>query len=210
MKLRALTLGSAALAGTLFLAGAAFAAPNDYYNTNPTPQERQQTDRLNGNAANQAHSDADDSVNAANANAANQANYDRDRAAYNRDRADSDAQRAAYEQARARYDAAHGGYAHRWDAFYGYNRFRDVMAMQSRDIMGLTVSTRGGNRVGRVRDVDTDPRGRITRVSIGLGGGNRAWIDADDLRFDPSSRALLTDLTRDQVNDMAHMRYPRF
>ncbi len=210
MKLRALTLGTAALAGTLLLAGPGFAAPSDYYNTNPTPQERQQTNQLNGAAANQAHTDADDSVNAANANDANQANYARDRAAYNRDRDNADAQRAAYERDRARYDAEHGGPARRWDAFYGYNRFRDVMAMQSRDIMGLNVSTRAGNRVGRVREVDTDPQGRITRVSIGLTGGNRAWVDADDLRFDPSSRALLTDLTRDQVNDMAHMRYPRF
>ena len=209
MKLRALTLGTAALAASL-LAGSAFAAPNDYYNTNPTPQERQQTNQLNGAAANQAHSDADDSVNAANANDANQADYARDRAAYNRDRDAADAQRAAYERDRARYDAEHGGPAHRWDAFYGFNRFRDVNVMQARDIQGLTVSTRGGNRVGRVRDVDTDPNGRISRVSVSLGGANRAWLDADDLRFDPESRALLTDLTRDQVNGMAHMRYPRF
>ena len=41
MKLRALILGTAALAGTLLLAGPGFAEPN-YYNTNPTPEERAQ------------------------------------------------------------------------------------------------------------------------------------------------------------------------
>jgi hypothetical protein len=210
MKMRALTLGTAALAGTLLLSGAALANPNDYYNTNPTPQERQQTDQLNGNAVDQAHGDTDtNTANQDNYNA-DRARYDRDRANYDRDRATADTQRAAYERDRARYDRDHGGPAHRWDAFYGHDRFHDVFAMPSRDLVGLTVTTRGGNRVGRVRDVDTDPSGRITRISVSVGGGNRAWLDADDLRFDPESRALMTDLTRDQVNDMTHMRYPRF
>ncbi len=210
MKMRALTLGTAALAGTLLLSGAAFAEPNDYYNTNPTPQERQQTDQLNGAAADQARGDADrNAANQSNYDAA-RADYDRNRADYDRNRAGYDAQRAAYERDRARYDRDHGGYAHRWDAFYGHDRFHDVFGMPSRDLVGLTVTTRGGNRIGRVRDVSTDGSGRVTRISVSVGGGNRAWLDADDLRFDPESRALMTDLTRDQVNDMAHMRYPRF
>jgi hypothetical protein len=209
MKMRALTLGTAALAGTLLLAGSAFAEQN-YYNTNPTPQERQQTDQLNGAAANQARGDADSNAADQNTYNADRARYDNDRANYDRDRATADAQRAAYLRDRARYDRDHGGYAHRWDAFYGHDRFRDVFAMPTTDLVGLTVTTRGGNRVGRVRDVDTDPSGRVSRISVSIGGGNRAWIDSDDLRFDPGSRALMTDLTRDQVNGMAHMRYPRF
>ena len=203
MKLRSLTLGSAALAGTLLFAGASVADPNDYYNTNPTPNERAQTDQLNGNAAANAHGDAD-------ANDAAHNNYNAARSDYDRNRDAYDAQRAAYERDRARYNRENAGYAHRWNAFYGYSRFRDVMAMPSRDLIGLTVSTRGGNRVGRIRDVDTNNYGRITRVAIGVGGGNTAWVDADDLRYDPGTRAVLTDLTRDQVNGMAHMNYPRF
>ncbi len=203
MKLRSLTLGTAALTATLLLAGAASAAPDDYYNTNPTPQERAQTDQLNGNAANTAHDDA-------NANDAAHGNYDAARSDYDRNRDAYDAQRATYERDRARYDREHGGYAHRWNAFYGYSHFRDILAMPSRDLIGLTVSTRGGDRVGRIRDVDTDHAGRITRVAIRLHGNDTAWLDADDLRYDPGTRAVMTDLTRDQVNGMAHMRYPRF
>jgi hypothetical protein len=37
-----------------------------------------------------------------------------------------------------------------------------------------------------------------------------AWIDTDDLRFDPRTRVVYTVLSRDDVNGMAHMRNPRF
>ena len=89
MKIRSLTLGSAAFAGTLLFAGAALAAPDDYYNTNPTPTERAQTDQLNGNAAATAHGDAD-------ANDAAHSNYDAARSDYDRNRDAYDAMLAAH------------------------------------------------------------------------------------------------------------------
>ena len=204
MKLRSLTLGTAALAGTLFFAGAGFADPN-VYNTNPTPAERAATEQLNRDAAARAHDDA-----AANAAAAATAR-DNDNAArnnYNRNMQNYDAQRAGYERDRARYDRDHGASARRWNAFYGHDSFRDLAAMQGRELIGLTVSTRGGDRIGRIRDVDG--RDAVTRVSIELRHNRTAWIDADDLRYDPRARAVVTDLSRDQVDSMANMHYPRF
>jgi hypothetical protein len=198
MKLRSFTLGTAALAGTLLFAAPGFAQQSPY-DTNPTPAERAQTDRLNSNAADRAHGDAD-------ANATAQGNYDTARSNYDRDRQTYDAQRAAYERDRARYYREN---PRRWDAFYGHSNFSDVLSMRSDSLVGLTVSTRGGNRVGRVRDVDSD-HGRITRIAVSVGGGNVAWIDADDVRYDPGSRTVFTDLTRDQIDSLAHMRYPRF
>lgn len=202
MKLRSLTLGTAALAGTLLLAGSSFAEPS-VYNTNPTPAERAATQQLNDTAADRARDDT-------TTNDAAHDNYNAARSDYDRNLQNYDAQRAAYERDRARYDREHGGYAHRWDAFYGFDHFRDVTAMPSRDLVGLSVSTRGGDHVGRIRDVDSNRDGRITRVAVGIRGGDTAWIDADDLRYDPNTRAVFTDLTRDQVDSMSHMRYPRF
>ncbi|HEY0303009.1 MAG TPA: hypothetical protein VGC36_16805 [Rhizomicrobium sp.] len=102
------------------------------------------------------------------------------------------------------------GDARRWDAFYGKARFRDIAALPARELIGLRVSTRGGGRIGVVRDVDTNRYGRVTRVAIGVAGGNLAWVDADDLRFDPTARVIYTTLSRGEVDSMARMRYPRF
>lgn len=208
MKLRTMMLATAV--GTLFLAGPLAAAPSDPYNTNPTPQERAQTDQLNNAAANRAHGDAD-------ADAQARANHDADVDAFNRDNDRANADRARYENDRARYERDRDGYearnsgdARRWNAFFGYGRFRDVTAMQSRDLMGLRVSTRDGGRIGVISDVDTNRYGRITRVAIRVGGGNMAWVDTNDLRFDPRTRVVYTTLSRDDMNGMAHMRNPRF
>lgn len=198
MKLRTFALGTAA---ALLLAAPAL-AQQSYYDTNPTPAERAQTNQLNSNAASQAQSDAD-------ANATANGNYNAARDTYDRNRADYDAQRAAYDRERARYQADRHGYGHRWDAFYGYARFHDVVGMRSRDLVGLTVNTRGGNRVGRIRDIDVNSDGRVSRVAVSY-RDRVAWIDADDLRYDPETRVVLTDLSRDQIDGMARMRYPRF
>jgi hypothetical protein len=187
------------------LAGPALAQSN-YYNTNPTPAERAQTDHLNGAAASQAQQDVDSN------NSANQAYRDQQNA-YDRDRADYDAKRAAYDRARERYEAdryVRYGYGHRWDAFYGYTRFHDIDRMRSGELLGLPVNTRGDNRVGRIHDVDVNADGFVRRVAVSVGNDRIAWIDAGDLRFDPARHVVMTDLSRGQVDDMAHMRYPRF
>ncbi len=200
MKLRALTLGGAALASVLLLAPSAFA--DDYYNTNPTAAERAQTERLNATAADRARGNAD-------AAAANRADFNAATDRYDRERARTVAEQAAYDRDRARYDRDTRGRAHRWDAFYGYRGFRDVDTMNPRELRGLRVNARGGSRIGTIRDADASG-GRITRVAVSVGRGKTAWLDVDDLRFDPGTRVVYTTLSRDQVNTMARMRYPRF
>ena len=64
-----------------------------------------------------------------------------------------------------------------------------------------------GVRVGDVRDIETNAYGRIVRVSVGIGDGRAAWIDAADLRFDPATRVVVTDLRRADVDRMAHIRF---
>ncbi len=199
-----LLLGTA-LAGTLALAVPAFA--QNVYHTNPTPAERSQTDTLNAGAADDATDAADD--NAATT-ATQNGDYNAARSDYDRKIQENQADRAAYERDRARYHTERAGYVHRWDAFYGYSRFRDVDRMNSGDLVGLRVNARAGVAVGRIRDVDTDSDGHVTRVAVHLRGGDVAWLDPDDLRFDPAGHVAVTDLTRDQVYDMSHTPSPRF
>ncbi|MBL6613181.1 MAG: hypothetical protein ISP45_04170 [Reyranella sp.] len=206
MTLRTTALGGAALAGLLILAAAA-SAQRSPYDTNPTPAERAQTDALNSAAANDARNSADEIDNT---NTANQADYDRARADYENRMDNYDAERAAYNRDRARYLYDRSYYGRRWDVFYGYNRFRDVSSFSQSRLMGLQVSTRGGTFIGRVRDVDTNSYGRVTRVAVSTSRDRVAWIDADDLRYDPSTGMVMTVLSRGQINDMARMRYPRF
>jgi hypothetical protein len=209
MTLRATALAGAALAGLMIFAAPA-SAQRTPYDTNPTPSERAQTNSLNTGAADNARRDADDADDTNDANADNNADYNAARADYDAKMDNYDAQRAAYQRDRARYLHDRAGYAHRWDAFYGYSRFQDVSTLSQTRLVGLQVSTRGGNLVGRIRDVDTNSYGRVVRVAVSTGRDRTAWVDADDLRYDPSTRQVMTDLTRGQLDDMARMHYPRF
>jgi hypothetical protein len=184
MKLRSLALG-----GTLLLATPAFA--ESYYDTNPTPQERAQTNALNVAAAGDAAATADA-----------QQNYNADRAAY-------DADRARYDADRARYDAEHARFVHRWDVYYSSDRFRDVEAMHRHEVIDLAVRTQDGDFLGHIRNVDTGSDGRVTRVGVNISGERTAWIDATDLRYDRDNGNAVTDLSRRQVDGMALMRFPR-
>src|ERR1700743_3543069 len=128
-------LGTTAVAATLLLAAPAF-AQQSYYDTNPTPAERAQTDQLNDNAAN----DGDD---AAAPSSDNQSTYDANKAEYDRKMQDYNSSQDAYARDRARYHADRAAYAHRWDAFYGYRSFRGIDQMATSELVGLRVESRG-------------------------------------------------------------------
>ena len=196
MKLRTLALTTVAgLIIAVPLSASAYDYHPSYYNTNPTPEERAQTDSLNQDA---------DRAAAGTISPNDQADYDRQRADYDRNMQDYAAQRAAYSREMARYN-----YALRWDAFYGSPRFREVVLMPSNDVIGASVRTRNGVYVGRVRDVDYD-NGRIERVAVRMNGGGVAWIDADFFRFDRDGDTLVTNLSYNDMRDMTRFRYPRF
>ncbi|MEJ0028432.1 MAG: PRC-barrel domain-containing protein [Rhizomicrobium sp.] len=189
-----------AAAGPTTQPGPTDAAGRSIYNTNPTPQEREQTNQLNTDAAADARTPPTPP-------AADAADYANKKAEYDRQMRNYDAQRAAYDRDRARYRADRGDFGHRWDAFYGFRGFRNVDRMRAGELRGVRVSARGGDRIGRVRDVDADRFGRIERVAVSTGRG-AVWIDADDLRFDPVARVVYTDLSRREVDRMGHV--PRF
>ncbi len=194
-------LGTAAIAAMLGASPAL--AQQDYYNTNPTPAERAQTEDLNARAAaaaqgggQQAQSDAD------------AARYDARKAQYDAQKADADARNAVYARDRAHYEADRDDYGHRWDAFFGHRDFRDLSGMNTADLVGRRVDARGGAFIGRVRAVDADRFGHVRRVSVSTGVGRRAWLDAADLRYDPATGTVHTYLRHSDVDAMARMRFP--
>jgi len=201
MKIRTLGLGSAALAGLLLVAPALASGTSP----DSSPAERGQTDQLNTDAANRARSDTD-------ANSAAQSDYDAARAAYESNLNDYDARKTTYDDDRAAYEARRHDYERyrdqRWSAFRDHDGYHDIAALRSTDLVGKVVSTRGGERIGRIRDVDYSADGRVNRIAIAVRYNRVAWLYADDVRYDPKSRAILIDLSRDQVDRLARMRQP--
>ncbi|MEI9886055.1 MAG: hypothetical protein WDN08_06060 [Rhizomicrobium sp.] len=196
-----LTLGGAALASVLLLAPSAFA--DDYYNTNPTAAERAQTERLNATAADRARGNAD-------AAAANRADFNAATDRYDRERARTVAEQAAYDRDRARYDPRYPRPRPSLGCLLRLSRL-------PRRRHDEPARAQGPSRQRPRRQPDRhDPRCRCqrrphhTRVAVSVGRGKTAWLDVDDLRFDPGTRVVYTTLSRDQVNTMARMRYPRF
>ncbi|MGZ5998652.1 MAG: PRC-barrel domain-containing protein [Rhizomicrobium sp.] len=204
MHFRTLMLSGAA--GLLLVGAPAFAQSNNAdsnYNQNSTPAERAQTNELNTGAATRAR-------DAGDANAAARDEYDAQRAAYERSLNDYGMRKAAYDNERARYDDLRHDYdrdrAQRWSAFPHRERFHDVLSLHADDLVGLTVSTRTGDRIGRIRDVHFASNGRVDRIAIDVGARRTAWVYADDVRYNPEARAILIDLSRDQVDRLARMR----
>ena len=195
MNIPTLSLGSMALAGLLLAAPPVLAAGTSQ---DSSPAERAQTNELNANVS--------------AANAAAQSDYDAARAAYERSLNSYDARQATYDNDRARYEAQRQDYernrAQRWGAFRDHDRYHDIASFRSTDLVGRMVATRSGGRIGRIRDVDFSPDGRVARIAIEIRYGRVAWLYADDVRYDPRSRAILIDLSRDQVDRLSQMRQP--
>lgn len=191
MKLRNLMLGGAAC---VMLSAPVYA--QSIYTHEPTPEERVQTNNLNTDAAARAHYDADSAANA-------QSDFDADRERYERSLQDYRANRAAYDNERANYEVLRTAYDRdrvwRWRHFAHYNRFNVVYRFDSDELIGLTVVSPSGEHIGRIRDVDFTPSGRVNRVAIRMGYNRTVWIYADDIRYDPYTRMAMVDLSRDQI-----------
>jgi sporulation protein YlmC with PRC-barrel domain len=203
MTIRTVSLGSAALAGLLFAAAPAFAEDN--YSNVSTPAERVQTNALNSDAADRAHSNGVVSTAA-------QDDYDAARVAYERSLNNYDARKAAYDNDRARYEGERYYYdsyrTERWNAFHDRDRYRDVLGFRSADLIGMTVSTRNGERIGRIRDAEYNSRGQVNRIAVEVRNNRVAWVYADDVRYDPQLRVILIDLSSDQVDILVRMNHP--
>jgi ribosomal 30S subunit maturation factor RimM len=199
-KMKTLALCSVAL----MMAGAttvlADPAAGDPYTQNPTPQERAQTQQLNDNAANDA---ATRTSAAQQQNDVNQAQYQAQQDQYEDARARYAAQRARYLDERAEYnfDRSHP-YAW-WHERYESATLNHFYDIPRAELIGLRIVRENGYMVGRISDVMRRDDGKVLRVRVELRDGERAWIDARDVRFDPIDRIVFTDLSAGAIYDLA-------
>ncbi|HVZ90170.1 MAG TPA: hypothetical protein VG843_00855 [Rhizomicrobium sp.] len=186
-------------AAALTLSGAALADPQagDPYTQNPTPEERIQTQRLNAQQYDEARS-YDERAKAQES--ANQAAFAQEQQRYDKARARYAAENARYRQERAQYDDERP--AAWWRARYERATLDDFYAVPSEALIDLEVVRDDGRSLGRITGVDRRD-GRIDRVKIVLADGERAWADADELRYDPQDGILFTDLSRSDLREMA-------
>jgi hypothetical protein len=168
-----------------------------------TPAEHAQTEQLNGQAAQTgAAVDAQ--------NSAQQTQYQQQQDQYQHDQAHYQHQKAQYEHDIHRYDEARfyfNDYPHAYPYRYADLRPLYAVSITSERLADAPIEGPDGQFLGHVRNVETAPDGRLTRVEVALNRRVSVWVAADNLRFDVQERVLFTDLTRADLWNMPGAAY---
>ena len=162
-------------------------------------QESTRTGQINGQAAtadSQYQEQQKEYQEQLRQNQKAQADYQDRKAAY-------DAQTARYESLRARFAAQRSQY-HRdlWPE--DYRRPWDLQP--DTRLMHARAEITNGDHVGTVTGIARDAFGRVEGLELSLDDGKRVWIDASDARFNRADGILMTDLTHDDLGEMADER----
>jgi hypothetical protein len=81
-----------------------------------------------------------------------------------------------------------------------------AVAEPERALTNLTVYARGVD-VGHISRVSLDSAGKVDRVEVSFNNDMpRAWIHADDLRYDPAKRQIVTALSVGVMQKISSMR----
>lgn len=192
-KFRNFALGSAAV-----LALAALAAPGlaqQSYSTNPTPEERAQTNALNQQANDNAMTDTGQPGSVADAQyQAQMDQYREQQKQYGEQKAEYQNRLAHYE-----YDRSHPGYW--WHTRYARASLDSFYRLPHHDLIDKQVDESDGLRVGRIRDVERASDGRVERVDVALNDHRAIWIEAPDLRYDADAGVMFTDVPVGELYD---------
>jgi hypothetical protein len=203
MKLRNLALSSAAILAIAAGAACADPAAGNPYTQNPTPDERAQTQQLNAQAASDAQVPPQPTPADQTQYQVQQDQYQAQQQQYENDQMRYQAQQDRYRDERAEffYDRSH---PYTWwrdryeraslDLFYGVPRD---------ELIDLRVVRDDGFTIGRIRGYERASDGRVAAVKIVFRNGGVAWIKARDLRYDPDSRIVFTDLTVPELREIA-------
>ena len=118
---------------------------------------------------------------------------------------DSDSSR--YRANLSAYDRAMYDWSYPAPVAYEYGEQHDLwrlylIAEPTQQLSQAPVEGPDGRWVGRVRNVETAPDGRPSRVEIALNRRVSVWVQPGDLRFDADNHILFTDMTR---ADLWHM-----
>jgi len=206
MTFRSLALSGAAV---LALSFGAAQAGDDPYTHNPTPQERAQTQDLNNQAVGQAVSDADAGDAAQQQYQDQQQQYQSQQQQYQDDKAHYQAQQDRYQDRDARFRAEHAEwYDHSHPYAWWHDRYERASLNHFYDIpraelIDLRVMRGDGYTVGRIREIDRHGDGRVESVRIVFRDGASGWVKARDLRYDPDNQVVFTDLSVDELHELA-------
>jgi hypothetical protein len=185
-----------ALAATTAFADPAAGNP---YTQNPTPEERERTQQLNSQAA----TDAQQSTTAVQAQTgADQAQYQQQMDRYQDDQARYQAQKDRYLDERAEYnfDRSHS-YAW-WHERYERATLNHFYDIPRAELIDLRVVRDGGFTLGRIREVDRHPDGRVAAVRIVFRNGDSVWVKAHNLRYDIDDHLVFTDLSYPEIREL--------
>ena len=220
MKLRVLAAASG-LAMSAFLisspAGAQGSYPtpsgdrvdaNGMPTTHSTPQEKAQTNDLNGQVA------ATDGQTQP-APAANDAQYQVQQQQYQQQQQQYQGQMAQHQAAQERYENRTAMYEN-MRARYAAERaayHRDlwperhwVIVERDANLTGERVELISGNRVGTVVDTAHAANGDVEALLVRLDNDKVVWIDSQDIRFNRADGVVMTDLRFDDLHHMADER----
>jgi hypothetical protein len=204
MRTRSLALGSASAILLTLGAASALADPaaGNPYTQNPTPQERAQTNQLNTQASDEAAAPAQPSDADQDQYQDQQYRYQNQVEHYQNSRDRYEAQRDRYldERAEYNYDRSHP-YAW-WHERYERATLSHFYGIPRAELIGLRVMRDDGFTLGRIRQVDRRPDGRVAAVRIVFRNGDSGWVRARDLRYDIDDRIVFTDLTYPEIREL--------
>jgi hypothetical protein len=202
MKLKSLALCGASVAFFSIGATAVIADPasGDPYTQNPTPQERAQTQQLNGQASDTA---VQDTAAAQSQDDSNQAQYQQQQNQYQNDKDRYNAQQQHYQDRRAEYDYDRSHPAGWWHDRYAQASLNHFYDIPRAELVDLRVMRDDGYTVGRIREIDRHDDGRVSAVRVTFRDGESAWVKARDLRYDPDDRIVFTDLSVGELHELA-------
>jgi len=190
--------GASSLWFALALSGAALAQSS---NSQPSSAaERAQTEQLNQGISD-ANNSADAQIDRNNAQYQAQQQVYQEQLQQYRTRVTNYEEKAGrYEAARDRYTAAQARY-HRavWPS-----RYEHSLIVDTHDLLGAQVHTSAGLAIGHVEEIALSS-GHVDalRIMLDLGRGD-VWIESADLRFDPESKVVITNLDRQDLYEMTH------
>jgi hypothetical protein len=195
MTLRTLALSSTA--ALLIGAAPAFADPaaGNPYTQNPTPQERAQTQQLNNQAS-------DDAQVAPMPTQSDQAQYQQQQDQYQNDQARYQAQKERYLDERAEYNFDRSHPHAWWHERYERATLNHFYDIPRAELIDLRVVRDGGFTLGRIREVDRHPDGRVAAVRIVFRNGDSVWVKAHNLRYDIDDHLVFTDLSYPEIRDL--------
>ena len=139
-----------------------------------------------------------------------EAQYERNTARYQVELTQYRANQQKYEEQSARYEAAQDRYAAQ-RALYRRgawpSRYEHSIIVETTELLGAPVQTSNGHKIGHVEEIALG-NGRVDalRVTLDHNKGD-AWIGSADLRFDVDKKAVITNLSNQDLNKMTLERY---